>query len=539
MHIGYATVILALIPLCRGAPQVQLGGSTIVGTQNTGQTEFFGGIPYAEPPTGQLRFAPPVLRTDPGAANLDAGEYGVSCPVGGQTDPNEDCLTINVLRPVGTSAGADLPVMVWIYGGGFQAGDASQYDGTGFAIAGINRGTPIVYVNFNYRLGVLGFPQGEEATSRGALNLGLKDMLTALQWIQHNIATFGGDPTKVTVFAQSAGSVALADLFLNSNLESLARGAIFESGAQSTLPVFPGQRRDKDWRNFIAAVPECSGASANDSFDCLRQASTSTILSAQGSASGQAGEQFPWSPVIDGAGGVIPDLPSKLLAAGTFSRIPFISGSNLDEGTQFVSTSLSSDDQLSQFLVNFIDPAEPGSTPSAVQSAANGLMQLYPADPSQGSPYGTGSNTFGLGSEYKRAAAIAGDIWFHSIRRAWDHAASGQGVKVFAYIFADPQAVSNPAQGVAHGSELGYVFGQPGNEPAKTLSSVMKDYWISFATSLDPNDGKGNARPTWLQFTPSNQVLMQLQGSNTTTIPDTYRAQQIDYINSQPATFNH
>ncbi|KAH9890363.1 esterase 1 [Cubamyces lactineus] len=539
MHIGYATPILVFVVLCRGAPQVQLGGSTIVGTQNTGQTEFFGGIPYAEPPTGQLRFAPPVLKTDPGIANLDASKYGVSCPVGGQSNPNEDCLTINVLRPVNTEADANLPVMVWIYGGGFQAGDASQYDGTGFAIAGINRGTPIVYVNFNYRLGALGFPQGQEATSRGALNLGLKDMLTALQWVQHNIASFGGDPTKVTVFGQSAGSVALADLFLNSNLESLARAAIFESGAQSTLPVFPGQRRDRDWQNFVAAVPECSGASVNDSFDCLRQASVSTILNAQGSASGQAGEQFPWSPVIDGTGGVIPDLPSNLLASGTFSRIPFISGSNLDEGTQFVSTSLSSDDQLSQFLVNFVDPAESGSTPSAVQSAVNGLMQLYPDDPSQGSPYGTGSNTFGLGSEYKRAAAIAGDIWFHSVRRAWDQAASGQGVKVFAYLFTDPQAVSNPAQGVAHGSELSYVFGQPGNEPATTLSSIMKDYWISFATSLDPNDGKGNSRPTWPQYSPSNQVLMQLQGSNTTTIPDTYRPQQIDYINSQPATFNH
>ncbi|OSD02364.1 esterase 1 [Trametes coccinea BRFM310] len=546
------------ITFCRGAPQVQLGNSILTGTQNTGQTEFFGGeffqriviivsididdtgIPYAEPPIGQLRFAPPVLKTDPGVPTIDASKYGVSCPVGGQSDPNEDCLTINVLRPLGTSSGAGLPVMVWIYGGGFQAGDASQYDGTGFAIAGINRGTPIIYVNFNYRLGALGFPQGLEATSRGALNLGLKDMLTALDWVQQNIAAFGGNPSQVTLFGQSAGSVALANLFLNSNLESLAHAAIFESGAQSTLPMFPGSRRDRDWQNFVAAVPECSGVSSNDTFDCLREANVSTILDAQGAASGQADEQFPWAPVIDGEGGTIPDLPSKLLAAGKFSRLPFISGSNLDEGTQFVSTSLSSDEQLMQFLVNFIDPAETGSTPSAVQSAANSLLGLYPDDPSQGSPYGTGNNTFGLGSEYKRAAAIAGDIWFHSVRRAWNQAASEQGVPVFAYLFADPQAASNPAQGGEfHCLELGYVFGQPGSEPARTLSAVMKDYWISFATSLNPNDGKGNSRPTWTQYMPLNQVVMQLQGSNTTVIPDTYRAQQIAFINSEPATFNH
>ncbi|KAI9069321.1 esterase 1 [Trametes sanguinea] len=536
-----AAAVSFILPFCRGAPQVQLGNSILTGTQNTGQTEFFGGIPYAEPPTGGLRFAPPVLKTDPGVSTFDASKYGVSCPVGGQSNPDEDCLTLNVLRPLGTSVGAGLPVMMWIYGGGFQAGDASQYDGTGFAIAGINRGTPIIYVNFNYRLGALGFPQGLEATSCGALNLGLKDMLTALEWVQHNIAAFGGDPSKVTLFGQSAGSVALANLFLNSNLESLARAAIFESGAQSTLPMFPGSRRDRDWQNFVAAVPECSGVSSNDTFDCLRQASVLTLLNAQGSASGQAGEQFPWAPVIDGEGGVIPDLPSKLLAAGTFSRLPFISGSNLDEGTQFVSTSLASDDQLTQFLINFIDPAQTGSTPSAVETAANGLLGLYPDDPAQGSPYGTGSNTFGLGSEYKRAAAIAGDIWFHSVRRAWDQAAGGHGVPVFAYLFADPQAVSNPAQGVAHGSELGYVFGQPGSEPARTLSAVMKDYWISFATSLNPNDGKGNSRPKWTQYTSSNQpeVVMQFQGSNTTIIPDTCRAQQISFINSEPTTFNH
>ncbi|KAJ2985861.1 hypothetical protein NUW54_g10005 [Trametes sanguinea] len=192
-----AAAVSCILPFCRGAPQVQLGNSILIGTQNTGQTEFFGGIPYAEPPTGGLRFAPPVLKTDPGVTTFDASTYGVSCPVGGQSNLDEDCLTLNILRPLGTSAGGGLPVMMWIYGGGFQAGDASQYDGTGFAIAGINRGTPIIYVNFNYRLGALGFPQGLEATSRGALNLGLKDMLTALEWVQRNIDAFGGDPSKV------------------------------------------------------------------------------------------------------------------------------------------------------------------------------------------------------------------------------------------------------------------------------------------------------------------------------------------------------
>ncbi|KAI0629997.1 esterase 1 [Trametes polyzona] len=530
-------VLLLTGSLSSAVPQVQLGGSTIVGRQNSGQTEFFGGIPYAQPPVGQLRFAPSVLKTDLGVASFNASSYGSPCPMNGLTNLVEDCLTLNVLRPLGTASGAGLPVMVWIYGGGFQSGDASQYDGTGLATTGISRGTPFVYVNLNYRLGVLGFPQGQEATSRGALNLGLKDILTALQWIQRNIAAFGGDPFKVTVFGQSAGAVALANLFLNSKLETLARAAIFESGAQSTLPMFPGAHRDSDWQHLVAAVPECSGASARSSLDCLRKANVSTILSAQNAARGKAGERFPWAPVIDGSGGVIPDLPSKLLASGKFSRIPFISGSNLDEGTQFVPTDLSSDAQLSQFLASFINPL--GSTAGPLQSQIDGLLQRYPSDPAQGSPFGTGSNTFGLGSQYKRAAAIAGDIWFHSVRRAWDQAATKQGVKVFAYLFADTQAVTTAAQGVAHGSELPYVFRQPSAQPAQSLSAIMKDYWISFATSLDPNDGKGNNRPLWQQYTASNQVVMQLQGGNTTLIPDTYRADQIDFINSNPVVLNH
>ncbi|KAI0351392.1 esterase 1 [Trametes cingulata] len=536
MRTPWITAIFIRPLLTSAAPQVQLGGSTLIGTQNTGDTEFFGGIPYAEPPIGHLRFAPPVLKVEPGVPLLDASKYGASCPMVGQSSPDEDCLTINVLRPLGTSPQSKLPVMVWVYGGGFQAGDASQYDGTGLTTAAIDRGTPVIYVNFNYRLGALGFPQGLEATSRGALNLGLKDIIAALQWVQHNIAAFGGDPSKVTVFGQSAGAVALANLFLNSNLEHLARAAILESGSQSTLPVFRGPQRERDWKNYVAAVPECSRASANASFDCLRQASVSTLLNAQASASGDAGEQFSWSPVIDGHGGVIPDLPSKLLATGTFSRIPFISGSNLDEGTQFVPTSLSTDEQLTDFLENFINPLQSGPPSTAVRLAIDRLLALYPDDPSRGSPYDTGSDTFGLGSQYKRAAAIAGDIWFHSVRRLWSQAASARGVKTYAYHFVDPQAVNNAAQG---GKELAYVFGEPGDQPARDLSTSMKDYWISFATSLDPNDGRGSQRPRWPRYTSSHQVVMQLQGSNTTTIPDAYRADQIAFINSKSATFNH
>jgi len=436
------------------------------------------------------------------------------------------------------AANSSLPVLVWVYGGGFLTGGSAGTNGSQIVSKSVSRGTPIIYVNFNYRFGPLGFPQGSQATNDGILNLGLKDQLTALAWVQQNIRSFGGDPDKVTVFGESAGAISISLLFLNSNLQKFARGTILESGSQSANRIFLPDRDESIFQTFVSAVPECSNQTTSDVFDCLRQANTSEILSAEATAIASSTEFFPFQPVIDGPGGLIPDIPSKLLAKGQFTKLPFISGTNNDEGTIFTPTTTDNITDFVAFLKSLNEPETQG--PGSLDRAFDRVLELYPDDPAQGSPFGTGNQTFGLSPVFKRAAAILGDMFFQSTRRQWINAASSHGIKTFCYHFVDPQ--NSGADGVNHGSEVNYVYGQlPSTAPASSqqLSSQMMDYWISFVVSQDPNDGKGSQRPNWPQFTPSNQVLMQLNGTTSAVMPDDYREEQIQFFNDNALLFHH
>ncbi|KAF8909723.1 esterase 1 [Gymnopilus junonius] len=502
--------------------------------------DFFGAIPFAEPPLGELRLKPPVLKTQLDVETFDASSFGKGCfQLGGTaTTFTEDCLTINVFRPSGISSNAKLPVVrvtlfssATSYGGGFQDGEASIFNASALVAQSIVRGTPIVYVNFNYRLGPLGFPQGQEAENRGALNLGLKDQLTALDWVQANIANLAGTNP-------SAGAIMTAVLFLNSPIEKLARAAIFESGSAATAPIFPAAQRENDWQLFVEGVPSCANlTSTANTFSCLRKANSTEIFSGVANAVANSPDAFPFSPTIDGPGGLIPDLPSHLFARGQFARLPFIAGTNLDEGTTFVPMASLTTAELQEALIENYSPSLPG--PGVLSATTNKLLELYPDVPALGSPFNTGNETFGL-TNYKRAAAILGDTAFQAQRRSWSRTATKAGVKTFGYLFTQPQPGSNPALGVFHSAEVFFVYGAPPDTSvsALQLSSIMIDYWVSFATSLDPNDGHGNPRPNWAQYTAKNEVLLQLNAANLTLIPDNYRKEQIDFIMSDPTVFH-
>ncbi|RPD53636.1 extracellular triacylglycerol lipase precursor [Lentinus tigrinus ALCF2SS1-7] len=545
-----AAILFALGPLSVLAqpPQVKVGGATITGVSQTFLgalgIDFFGGIPFAQPPVGNLRFAPPVLMDGFGVDTLDATKFGAPCVQFNVAGVSEDCLTLNVFRPSGVSSNASLPVMVWIYGGGFLQGVSSVFNASGIIAQSVLRGTPVVYVSLNYRVGPFGFPQGTEADTRGALNLGLKDQLKGLQWVQNHISAFGGDPTKVTIFGQSAGSISIADLYLNSELENYVRGAIMESGSAGTLPFFNASRRDVVWNTYVSDVPGCANVTAGDTFSCMQSVDTATLLTAWEQTAASFPEPFLFVPVIDGPDGLVPDLPSKLLAAGKFSKIPFIAGTNLDEGTDFTPTAISTDEQVIEFIT--VDD-QPFTTnpPAKFQQDVATLLQLYPDNAALGSPFGTGNETFGFSSQYKRASALLGDASFQGPRREWIQAASTAGVKTFGYYFTDQNAVTTPSKGVTHALEIPYVYGQTAltspNPAVRLLSEAMVDYWISFAVSLTPNDGKGLNKTTWPQYQSGQQVLLQFDtGSfapNTTTptfaiISDDYRSQQIGFINS-------
>ncbi|KAJ7609729.1 esterase 1 [Mycena polygramma] len=526
------------------APTIRLGNTTLVGLDNpTFKQDFFAGIPFAEPPLGDLRFELPVPKTlPPGLFNASA--FGPACLQTASVIPDsmsEDCLTINILRPAGTPANAGLPVMFWTYGGGYNAGFSELYNASSMVAQSVARGTPVIHISFNYRLGPLGFPQGQEAEKRGALNLGFRDQIAALQWVQLHIEAFGGDKDKVTLFGQSAGAIMANLLFLTYPIKSLARAAIFESGSSASFPLFTPERREGTWEKFVSGVPSCaSQATSNSTFGCLRAVNTTEIY--EGMLTVEAGiELFPFQPVIDGPGGLIPDLPSVLLNRGQFARLtafrppPALFSHVL--GTILVDPTVNSSAEI---VASLLAQYSPSVSPLTLNESIRTVLKLYPNIPSLGSPFGTGNETFGLNSQYKRATAIQGDQWFESQRRVWMETAAQGGALAFGYLFTQPTVRGPPALGVAHDDEIPYVYGLPvdASPSAILLSQLMPNYWISFATSLTPNDGLGLQRPEWPQFTPSNKVLLQLNGANTTVIPDDYRKEQMAYMNSEPAIWH-
>lgn len=255
--------------------------------------------------------------------------------------------------------------------------------------------------------------------------------------------------SQVTVFGESAGAVSIGILFLNSGFETLARAAvsylarlsgswllrkhtiqILESGSADTTFTFGPLRRQGIWNDFAQSIPGCSTI---NSFPCIRAASSSDLQMAITLSSQKQTEQFPWVPNFDGPNGLYPDFASNLYKKGQFSRIPFIAGTNLDEGmlliystvksymstgTVFTPTSVSTDDTIrdwitSNFSTNAIDRA-------LLLIAADIILDNYPNNPSLGSSFNTGNSTFGFDSQYKRLAAIckilSSCLWFYLCR---------------------------------------------------------------------------------------------------------------------------
>ncbi|PBK86451.1 extracellular triacylglycerol lipase precursor [Armillaria gallica] len=536
--------VLCYALLTAAVPEVQLGKTKLIGRDVTGlQQEFFGGIPFAEPPVGALRLQRPVLKTDIDIDEFDAQDFGLPCLQSGldADEMTEDCLTINIFRPKGAPSEDPLPVMFWTYGGGFTGGASSSYNGSNIVAQSVTRGTPIIYVNYNYRLGPLGFPQGQEADDRGQLNLGVRDVLTALEWVQQNIGLFGGDRTKVTIFGESAGAMLTNLVLLNASISNFAWASISESGSASSPVIYNASTRETTWQYFVAGTPGCeSVAGTLNSFDCLQAANSSAIYQGLLEAYALAIEDHAFYPALDGPSGtILPDLPTCLWAKGQFATIPFISGTNLDEGTGGLSTTTNFTDEN---IKDYIQTTYSAFPPYLSDTILDRLLELYPDDPSLGSPYGTGNETFGLPVGWKRVASMTGDLTFDAQRRTWTQIAAQAGVKAYGYQFAGNSSLFSAEQGVPHTADVEFIYGRlnSSSESASTmlLAEMMIDYWISFATSLDPNDGLGTSRPFWPQYTPENEVLLQLKGDNTTVIPDDYRKEAIEFLRDNADAFH-
>jgi carboxylesterase type B len=265
---------------------------------------------------------------------FEATAYSEICPGFGGDDASlyylgftagESCLTINVVRPRGYEAGANLPVGVWIFGGGFAMGGSPdpRYNTTWVIDRSVQMGRPIITVTLNYRVSFFGFPNGQEAVDAGAQNLGLYDQQLALQWIQENIAAFGGDPSKVTIWGQSAGAQSVAYHILGqggSTGASLFRGGIMESGAASWNPMYTPSQAQPAF-DAIVGNSSCAGSNSSTVIDCLRSLPFNEFNASV------ATSKATWQPNVDGD--LFQDYPSKLLAAGKVAPVAIMHGCEL------------------------------------------------------------------------------------------------------------------------------------------------------------------------------------------------------------------
>ncbi|EEB93867.1 hypothetical protein MPER_07425, partial [Moniliophthora perniciosa FA553] len=274
-----------------------------------------------------------------------------------------------------------------------------------------------------------------------------------------------------------------------------------ESGIAGTTMTFNATRRQDDWNNFVTAIPECQGADPNNTFDCLSRddLNTTHLIQAISSSLNQADEQFPFVPTFDGPDGLVPELPFETLKEGCFSKIPFIAGNVLDEGTLFsLPVNTTNEEALRRALIsNFT--LSPGSSTPDLDDAVDTILKLYPDIPALGSPFNTGNETFGLSTTYKRLSAIYTDMMFHFPRRSWTRTLVQAGIKAYSYQLSYPELNPLPPLGVVHSSDINYLFGFASLPPsfipspsAAQVSEQIIDYWVSFATSLDPNDGLGS-----------------------------------------------
>ncbi|PIL29450.1 hypothetical protein GSI_08392 [Ganoderma sinense ZZ0214-1] len=489
-----------------------LDKAQVIGVVNGAVTSFHG-IPFAEPPVGDLRLRLPVP-VESYTGTIDATQAAIQCMqlvpqiredmpaemladmmveasgiARGSSGPqSEDCLTINVQVPTGTKAGDKLPVIAWIFGGGFVVGSSELFPGDPIVAHSVAMGQPVIYAAMNYRVGPFGFLGGKEVKEAGVGNLGLQDQREALRWIQRHIAAFGGDPEKVTLWGPSAGAIssALHMITNHGNTEGLFRGAIMSAGSP------PPTGDIEEFQPFYDQIVDATGCTtASDTLACLRQVPADNLAAAAAALPNlfsYSGIATPWSPGADGKFLTAP--PQHLVLAGQVADIPFITGDALDEGTIFATGSwnVTTEQEFHDYVHEYFF----SSAPEAVLEP---LFSLYPADPAAGSPFMTGDDNQ-LAPMYKRMAAFQGDVVFQAPRRFFlDKRSSKQ--PTWSYI---GQTGNSPGLGYAHGSDLLPAF----------MGAALADYIIQFVATLDPNGDNANGTASAIYWPKYDTVQRQV-----------------------------
>ncbi|KAF2093481.1 alpha/beta-hydrolase [Rhizodiscina lignyota] len=507
-----------------GNPTAKTKNGTVVGRHlESFDQDLFLGIPYAEAP--RLSNPLPVDKTY--ETSFDASHYGYTC-YGFGSNPiltltqSEDCLNLNIIRPAGCSEDSRLPVVFWIYGGGYRQGSSAdpEWNMTYIVQRSVEEDQPIIAVSINYRLSFLGFPGGQEALDAGITNLGLKDQRQALLWVQENIAAFGGDPRKVTVWGESAGASSIANQLVaygGKGGTDLFRGGILASGFANGAALATVNKTQTGF-DLIAASANCS--KVEDKIECLRHASLTTLYPFEDtSVNGTS-----WAPFLDGDWFRQP--PAYEIAAGNCARVPILLGANSDEGFIDVGTGTPPFPNTTDETAAWIETV----FPLLNQTVVDRLLKLYP-EGGPAPPYSLPSNfpwcqamnavNLACGSQYRRLAAILGDHSADAPRRNMAQLWSQLGLPAYSYRFdTNPTALPityfyGLGPGFAdHGTELAYEVGLPGgysnglqfypavkNIPTHlTVSHEMNKRWISFVVTGSPNHVKGKYELNWPEY---------------------------------------
>ncbi|EIW78572.1 sterol esterase [Coniophora puteana RWD-64-598 SS2] len=530
-----------------GPPTVSLDYATFQGFSSVQDTESFYGIPFAQPPVGKLRFALPHAPAKmSGVQNATAFKNG--CPQQPVLAPNgsfptnpglngilpylavlqphgivatsEDCLYLNLVRPANTTADSKLPVVVWIYGGAFEAGDASSTNGTDIVGRSLDLGQPVIQLSFNYRMNAFGFLGGAEIKAAGLGNAGLWDQYAVLQWVQKYISSFGGDPNRVIIWGQSSGSISCMLQMVHNPQTPLFHGAVMESGTASALKdISTGQ----DNFDFIVAQTNCT--SAADKLDCLRDAPYDAILNAVLATPALLDYRAlntSWHAFVDGT--FLTQSAQQALASGAYARVPIMTGDVDDEGTLFslFNLNVTTDAEFSTYIQEIFFPSLPASDIAQ-------LATLYPADPALGSPYDMGTQN-ALTPEYKRISSFQGDYYFHAPRRLALDALS-QTQKTWSWIWRRNKYV--PGVGSFHESDLQEFYNLNNTDFAGT------DALLNFAYNLDPNVPQGGyatgaksvlADVQWPTYDGAKQLLSFYDTEILNITTDDFRVQPIQFL---------
>lgn len=492
---------------------VALDSGLVRGTKES-SSWVFKGIPYATPPLGDKRWKPPELAACWPEVR-DANAFGAACPQldkSKQPVGNEDCLTLNVWTPDPATAGkGPFPVLFFIHGGGNIQGSSSETVAASVPAPIYNGLDPseankAIVVTINYRLGALGYlalPELSKESAWGASgNYGLLDQLAALQWVKTNIAAFGGDPTKVMVFGESAGAVDTITLVASPLSKGLFTSALAESGGATSMPQQQAEMA------MAARVDGSSCGNAADRLMCLRGKTANELLAELpgsinigGAAVGNAAGSY--GPIIDGH--VLPQATSAIFATGQHNHMPFAIGTNSEELAALLTIKVTTEAEFQSVInLNF-------------GTLAPDVLAAYPvAD---------------YASPQDALIAVYSDMRFTCPTRLLASSiAKSQTEPVYRYFFTRRAKTANGEKPAQHGIELLYVFHSLTDIPLYTpvaedlaLSDAMMGYWGRLGATGDPN---GAGAVQWPKYDPVKDTHLVLDSPISST--DGVRTVQCD-----------